>query len=363
MKYSRRRFISTLGAGAALLAMPSIPVFPGKHEQNNNKKLGIALVGLGNYSTYQLAPALQQTKNCHLAGIVTGTPAKAEKWKQQYNIPDANVYNYDNFDNIAGNEAIDIVYVVLPNGMHHEFTIRAAQAGKHVICEKPMAISVKECREMIDACKQAGVRLFIGYRLHFEPHHLAAMNFKKQGAGNIKIIESGFGFRIGDPNQWRLDKALAGGGPLMDLGIYAVQAARYSTGEEPVSVTAQEYKTDPEKFDEVEETLYWQMEFPSGAASTSVTSYAAQENRLYIAAENGWFELRPAYNYRGIKGRTNNGELNFPVVNQQAEQMDGFSECIVENIPSSADGEEGLKDMKVIEAVYKAAAEGTKVKV
>jgi predicted dehydrogenase len=362
MKYTRRKFITTLGAGSALLMLPAIPAFS-KPLFTGDKKLGVALVGLGNYATHELAPALQETSNCYLSGIVTGTPAKVEKWKQQYNIPEKNIYNYENFDKIANNKSIDVVYVVLPNSMHHDFVIRAAKAGKHVFCEKPMALSVKQCEEMIAACKKAGVRLFIGYRLHTEPHHMAAMKFRTEGNTGILYVQSEFAFKIGDPTQWRLKKSLAGGGAMMDLGIYAIQAARYSIGEEPLSVTAQEYKTDYKKFAEVDETITWQMQFPGGHVSNSYTSYSTPANHLYISTENRWFNLMPAFNYGGIKGSTNRGELNLPEVNQQAVQMDTFSKCIFDDAESNASGEEGLKDLKVIEAIYKATKSGTKVKV
>jgi predicted dehydrogenase len=246
--------------------------------------------------------------------------------------------------------------------MHHEYVIRAAKAGKHVFCEKPMSVSVKECEEMIRACRNAGVRLFVGYRLHTEPHHMAAMKFGA-GINKVKYAESEFGFRIGDPNQWRLKKSLAGGGAMMDLGIYAIQSARYSTGEEPVSLTAQEYKTDKEKFREVDETVTWQMEFPGGSVSSSFTSYSTSANRLYISSGRRWLELSPAFNYKGIKGSTDEGDLNLPVINQQAVQMDMFSKCIIDNSKSDAEGEEGLRDLKVIEAIYKSIETGTKVKV
>jgi len=247
--------------------------------------------------------------------------------------------------------------------MHHEFVIRAAKAGKHVICEKPMAVSVKECSEMIKACKDAGVRLLIGYRLHSEPFNKAAMQFRNGDAGSIKFVESEFAFRIGNPDQWRLKKSLAGGGAMMDLGIYAIQGARYSIGEEPISVSAYEYKTDPIKFKEVDETIQWQMEFPGGAVSNSITSYASHADRLFISAERGWFELRPAFSYGPLKGKTSDGELDIQNVNHQVAQMEDFSRCIVENCKSDADGEEGLKDLKVIEAIYKSIATGGKVKV
>lgn len=361
--YSRRQFISTIGMGTAMLSLPSIAGMS-KSIFSDDKKLGVALVGLGYYAEHLLAPALQQTKNCYLAGIVTGTPEKAQRLKQQYNIPDQNIYDYKTFDRIADNKAIDIIYVVLPNSMHHEYVIRAAKAGKHVICEKPLGLSAKECVEMIDACKKAKVKFSVGYRLHFEPYTLEAMRVgQKQVFGKVKIVESAMGFKMGDPNQWRLKKSLAGGGAMMDVGIYAIQGARYSTGEEPVSVTAQEFKTDPVKFKEVDETIFWQMEFPGGAVSNSVTTYASSTERLFISAEKGWLELRPAFGYGPIKGRTSEGELNFPHVSHQALQMDDFALCVSENRESSVSGEEGLKDLKVIEAIYKAIETGRKVNV
>lgn len=325
------------------------------------KNYGIALVGLGSYAEKQLAKALLQTKKCHLAGIVTGTPAKAEKWKSLYNIPDKNIYDYGTFDNIADNKEVDIVYVVLPNSMHHEFVLRAAKAGKHVICEKPMAVSVKEGQEMTEACKKAGVKFSIGYRLHFEPFNREAARVgQEQTFGKVKFIESSFGFNAEDPTQWRLKKALAGGGAMMDVGIYAIQAARYCTGEEPIAVTAQEFKTDPVKFKDIDETIFWQMEFPSGAVSNSTTSYASDVERLFISAENGWLELSPAYGYGPLAGRTHQGPLNLPIVNHQAMQLDDFATCVSENRESTVNGEEGLKDMKIIEAIYRSIAEGGK---
>src|SRR6187551_185558 len=351
---NRRDFISKVGIGSTLLTLPSA-LSTNAFGSTQQKKLGVALVGLGYYAEFKLATALQETTNCYLAGIVTGTPAKKEKWKQQFNIPEANCYTYETFDSIINNKAIDIVYVVLPNSMHKEFVIRAAKAGKHVITEKPMAVSVKECEEMIAAYKKANVKLSVGYRLHFEPFNLEAARVgQKKVFGAVKVVETSMGFKMGDPTQWRLKKALAGGGAMMDVGIYAIQGARYSTGEEPISVTAQEFKTDPIKFKEVDETILWQMEFPSGIVSNSMTSYATHMERLFISAENGWLELRPAFGYGPLAGKTSKGVLDLPQVNHQALQMDDFAKCVAENRESSVSGEEGLKDAKVIEAIYKA---------
>jgi predicted dehydrogenase len=360
--YSRRKFISTVTAGASILsALPSETFGKGHYQE---KKLGVAVLGLGYYAEFKIAPALIESKYCRLAGIVTGTPAKAAKWKEKYNLPDSNIYNYQTFDKIADNKDIDVVYVVTPNGLHPEFAIRAAKAGKHVITEKPMANTVKECEDMIAACKKANVKLYVGYRLHFEPFNLEAMRIGQQKVfGKVKFVESSMGFKIGDPTQWRLKKSLAGGGAMMDVGIYAIQGARYSTGEEPISVTAQEFKTDPVKFKEVDETIFWQMEFPSGAVSSSITSYASSTERLFISAENGWLELKPAFGYGPLSGRTHEGPLNIPHTNHQALQMDGMALGILENRELNVTGEEGLKDMKIIEAIYRSIASGKKEKI
>ena len=363
---SRRAFLKTLsrGVGGAALAASAGPLV-GRATVPEPDPLGIALVGLGNYATGQLAPALQETTKCELTGIVTGTPSKAETWKEKYDLPAENVYDYETYDRIADNDAIDVVYVVLPNAMHAEYTIRAAEAGKHVLCEKPMATSVQACEDMIAACERAGVKLSIGYRLHFQPHHRRAMTLGQDAVfGPVTVMQNGFGFRISDdatdePHiEWRLDKDMAGGGALMDVGIYAIQAARYVTGEEPVAVTAHEYKTRPEVFAEVDETIVFQLEFPGGTVVDGSTSYNGSFNRLYATATDGWFEVRPAYGYGGVEGRTHEGPMGLKNVNQQARQMDAFAECIRQDRPSRVSGEEGLRDLEVIEGIYESIADG-----
>lgn len=327
-------------------------------------KLGIALVGLGTYSGEELAPALQQTAHCYLAGIVTGNRKKAEEWKAKYKIPDGNVYSYENFDAIMDNPDIDIVYVVLPNAQHAEYTIRAARAGKHVICEKPMAVTVKECEDMIRACSEAGVLLSIGYRLHFEPYNGALMELHQTGAiGTIKKVTAAHGMDI-EPGVWRLNKALAGGGPLMDVGIYCVQAAIYTVGEEPIAVTAREgQKTDTSRFGEVEQSITWTMEFPGGAIAECETSYAKELNTLRAEGDKGWMELSPAYKYKGIKGKNDKGELNLTEVNQQARQMDDFALCVKKGQPTKVPGEMGLRDLRILMAIYEAARTGGRVEI
>jgi predicted dehydrogenase len=324
-------------------------------------KLGIALVGLGTYSEGQLAPALQETAHCYLAGIVTGSNEKRNKWKSQYNLPDNACFSYENFDTIRDNPEIDIVYVVLPNSMHAEWVVRAAKAGKHVICEKPMAITVEECDRMMAACKEARKMLSIGYRLHFEPHNREAMRLGQQRKfGKINLIEAEHS--LADVQGWRIEKTLSGGGPLMDVGIYCVQAVRYVTGMEPLAVTAQEgFKNDHQKFASVEESITWQMEMPDGSIAKCASSYSVKQSRLRVEAENGWFELNPAYPYKGVKGKTSEGEMIFPQVNQQALQMDDFALCIKEGRLTSVPGEEGRQDVKILQAIYKAMETGERV--
>ncbi|HIL68908.1 MAG TPA: Gfo/Idh/MocA family oxidoreductase, partial [Verrucomicrobia bacterium] len=200
---TRRNFIKTVTIGSGLATVidsGTAPFFSTVQAQDDSRKLGFALVGLGVLSNGQLGPAFRNTKHCRLAGIVTGTPAKAEKWSKEHGIPKRNIYNYENFDRIADNPDIDVIYIVLPNSMHKEYTIRAAKAGKHVLCQKPMANSAADCRAMVEACKNAGKKLAIGYRCQFELNNRKCIKLAREKEfGDIRIIEAGFGFKIGDP--------------------------------------------------------------------------------------------------------------------------------------------------------------------
>jgi predicted dehydrogenase len=328
-----------------------------------SKKLGIALVGLGMYSEGQLAPALQETKHCYLAGIVTGSNLKKEKWKKKYRIADKNIYDYENFDSIKDNDDIDIIYVVLPNSMHAEYVIRAANTGKHVICEKPMAVTVEECDRMIEACKKAGVMLSIGYRLHFEPYNLEMAKLANEKKyGDVRKITASHG--LSNAQGWRLDKQLAGGGPLMDVGIYCVNAGRYITGLEPVRVEAFEGpKNNKEKFKTVEESLTWKIEYPNSIIAECSCSYSEYQNHLHVDAEKGWFEIAPAFSYGGLKGKTSEGELQLPRINQQAAQMDDFALAIMNNRPTPVPGEMGRQDVKILQAIYRSMESGKPIEV
>ncbi len=359
---SRRPFLKTaIGAGLAATFARA------QEEKPAGKKIGWALVGLGSLSTNQIAPALEKTSHSRLAAVVTGTPEKGVKWREKYGLKESDVYNYGNFEKIADNPDVDVICIVLPNSMHHEFTLRAAEIGKHVYCEKPMAVSSKECREMISACDAAKVKLGIAYRCQFEPHHVEAMRFAREKVfGEVRHIDAGFGFRIGDPNQWRLKMDLAGGGALMDVGVYALQAARYLSGEEPETISAIETKTDKEKFAEVDETIQWMMKFPSGKTANLLTTYAfGGNNQFTVFADGGQFGLKNAYGYGGQNGWTSKEDtkLDFPATDHFQVQMDLFSKAIMEDTEWKVNGTEGLRDILACEAIYKSIAEGKPVAV
>jgi glucose-fructose oxidoreductase len=352
---NRREFLFASAVAAVGLTGSAVPVLAKQGRRRD--KLGIALVGLGYYSTDLLAPALQLTKNCYLAGIVTGTPAKISKWQMKYSIPDKNVYSYSNFDDIANNPEIDIVYVVLPPSLHRDFAVRAANAGKHVFCEKPMAMTVGECESMIAAAAANKVRLAIGYRCQHDPNiqaYQAISRDRKFGAP--VLLSSVAGFYDPRSNNWRQVQAL-GGGSVRDMGIYAIQAARMATGEEPVSVLAQASTTRPAIYKDVDETMQFLLEFPSGARASCMSSFGVEMNYLNVNYERGWLRMNPHSQYNGNKGDMSDGKvIDFFIANQQAKQMDDDCAAIMSRGKFIAPGEEGLRDIRVVEAVYRSAA-------
>lgn len=361
---NRRTFNTKLSQGIAGTALLSgIPLACAMGGAQNKKKLGIALVGLGSYSTYQLAPGLQDAEHCYLAGIVTGSPEKEKVWMEKYGIPKENVYNYKNFDSISKNDSIDIVYVVLPNSMHADFSIRAARAGKHVICEKPMAMNVEECDAIIDACKKSGVKLSVGYRMQSDPYTNEIKRLvREKPFGKVMYVSSDAGYiSRGNPEQWRLDRSLSGGGALMNMGVYSIQSNIYGVGHNPISISAQEFSTRPEYFKDTDESITAQMEFPDGTVGHMFTSHNASANRLFVSFEKGWVELNPCHSYGPISGRTSEGnEIKYPHQSQQKVQMDDFAKHILMGTPNVAPGEMGKRDMVIVEAIYKSITQGGK---
>lgn len=365
---SRRDFLQKLTV--PFIAMPFLHKSASAGCNERDKKydgpvLRVAIMGLGSYGT-RVAEAMQSCTMAKLTGAISGTPSKISAWQSKYSIPAANCYNYENFDQIKNNPEIDAVYVITPNALHHDQVIRVARAGKHVICEKPMAINAKEGMEMVDACKKANVKLLVGYRMHFEPKTLEIIRMRKEGELGKPLFFQGLsGFTIGDPAQWRLNRQLSGGGAMMDIGIYSINGSRYMIGEEPVWVTAQETKNNHEKFKEgVDETIQFQLGFPGGAVASCLSTYSMNNlDRFFLNAEKGFAELQPATGYGPIKGRTSKGELTQPHTTHQTVQMDEMSGIILGGkqpvVP--VDGEEAVKDLKIIDAIYAAVKTGKKV--
>jgi predicted dehydrogenase len=359
---SRRIFLQKMAVGS--MSLPFIKL--DQLHFDPDKKLRVALVGLGKYAL-KLADGIEKSQYCKLTGIVTGTPSKAMEWSKKYNLASSSVYTYGTFDRIADNKDIDVIYIVLPNGMHKEYAIRAAKAGKHVIVEKPMATNAADCLDIIKACEKAGSKLAVGYRLHYEPYNMEMMRLGQQKIyGQVRLVESALGYNMTnmDPNDWHLNKRLSGGGSLQNLGVYCVQAARYILGEEPTAVTA--YfgpNSKPELFKEVEESVHWKLEFASGAIAHSTCSAAYPLDRLFASAERNTFELNPAISYGPFRGWTRDGEFKFPVTHMQQVQMDEMAKILLagKEFPMHISGWEGHKDLKVMDAIYKSAANGNRV--
>jgi predicted dehydrogenase len=371
--------VSVTGAiGAIFKPSPSTaqaaPTSSNEQPIPSEKKLGWAIVGLGKFATQQLIPSFAECKRSKLVALVSGDRTKAEGIAQKYDVNPKNIYNYQNYDTIRDNPEVDIIYIVLPNGMHAEYTIRGAQAGKHIMCEKPMANTVEDCQAMIDACNKADRKLMIAYRAQYEPYNLAAIEIarQKKELGQLKAIVADHGRNL-DPSdkadQWRMDKKLAGGGSLMDIGIYSLQAARYITGEEPVEISAMMYSTpgDP-RFKEVEENVNFVLRFPSGVLANCTSSYGyASVKRYQVFGDKGWLELDPAtdyYKHRLVVGREQTREeMKLQEKNQFALEIDHLSESVMQNKQPKTPGAEGLQDVKLMQLIYEAARTGKTIKV
>ncbi|MCF7711057.1 MAG: Gfo/Idh/MocA family oxidoreductase [Opitutales bacterium] len=361
MHSSRRQFLSTFAtATAAFTFAPRLLAA----DEPKPRKLGLALCGLGSYSNGELAPALLETAHVKLVAAITGTRAKGEKLADSHSFAKTSVYGYDEWDKIAANKDIDIVYVVTPPGIHAQNVIAAFGAGKHVICEKPMAISAAECDVMIAAGKKAGKRLAIGYRLHFDPYHQELVRLAKtQEFGPFMKIKSANGYTL-RRKSWRIEKKLAGGGALTDMGIYSVHACCMAADANPISVIAKELpKTQPELFTEVEQALEFRLEFANGAVADVWSGYDANRAELYAEGAKGWFKgERPTFSYRNLNISTSaKGKLDFGIFRQQQRHMDGVAVAFRDNQPLSCNGELGRRDMVIIDGVYESIKTGKKV--
>jgi predicted dehydrogenase len=356
MPITRREFTKLGALSAAARFVPPLAAQP------SARTTGYAVIGLGRIAAHFM-PGTRVTTNSKITALVSGHRDKALRIAADYGVPESSIYNYHNFDSIASNKSVDAVYVALPNSMHAEYTIRAAKAGKHVLCEKPMAISVAECEAMIAACKAAGVKLMIAYRCHYEPTNLRAIELIRSGAiGEVQAIESSYGFNI-QPGEWRTDKKMAGGGPLFDVGIYSLNATRYLTGEEPEKFAAFASVIDHDgRFTTVEENLGWTMRFPSGIVASCNTTYGAQMSGYFkVHGSKGWIEASPAFDYEGLHLRAKEGQtfLDEPNAARDPSQFQAeaehFSHCVQNGVEPKTPGEEGLRDMRSIAEIYSAA--------
>src|SRR5690242_16649745 len=353
----RREFtkLSALALAGTHLPMPS--------SSSVNKPVGYAAVGLGTISEIFMR-ACANSQTAKITALVTGHPeTKGVKYSAMYGIPKSSIYTYETFDRIRANADVDAIYVGLPNSMHREYTIRGAQAGKHVLCEKPMAISSHECRNMIDACRQAKVKLMIGYRVQFEPMWNQAIGIIQSGRiGQLESFHGGF-FGQQPAGAWRLTKALGGGGALLDLGIYPLNAIRHIAGEEPTNfnaVTATRERSG--RFSEVEQSLEWTMKLPSGIIASCGCSYGQRgPSILTINGDSGYLVMEPAFNYEGVRLRGEVGGKQIELASTEKHpyqfkiEAEHFADCVRNNKEPATPGEEGLKDMLAMEAIYQVA--------
>ncbi len=337
------------------------------------KRVGFAIVGLGRLSLDQILPAFATSKYCKPVALVSGDADKARKIATQYGIADDHVTDYAGYEKLKGMADVDAIYIVLPNSMHKEFVLRGAAIGKHILCEKPMATSVADCEAMINACKKANVKLMIAYRQQYEAMNRTLENAVQSGKlGKLRSMLATNSQAEGDPTQWRLNKALAGGGCMPDVGIYCLNAARFLSGEEPEEVlaTTLQPKDDP-RFKEVESHCSFVLRFPSGFIATCTTAYDVHRSTfLRIEGTERWGEMSPAFGYHGSKLRFSQlneqrheevVEPSIPDKDQFATEMDHFADCVLTGREPRTPGAEGLQDQRVIDAIYRSAAMGKSV--
>nr|CAD6438839.1 gfo/Idh/MocA family oxidoreductase [Rhizobium sp. Q54] len=349
------------------------PVLEKDPPLTEERKIGFAVVGLGKLALGEVLPAFGQSRAAKLVALVSGNPEKAAKIAQQAGLPDDAIYNYENFDDIANNDRIQVVYIILPNALHKDFTIRALNAGKHVLCEKPMATSVADCEAMIAAAEEANRKLMVAYRCQYEPHNLEAMKVLREGrVGAVKIVstDNGRPSKLDDPaDQWRLDRELSGGGALLDIGIYGINGTRYLLNEEPTEVRAWAFtdEQDP-RFAETEDVISWQLRFPSGIIANGTTSFSYSEtSRLEVIGDKGRVKLDPATNYRGLQlavnGEDGEEQPKIEPIDQFAKEMDHMALAVLNGADVVSPGEEGMQDIRIMEAILQSVETGQAVEI
>ncbi len=353
---------------AATEVQPAPPSNPDPRDD----RVGFAVVGLGKLATENILPGFARSKHARVTALVSGSPDKMALLAKQYGVAADSCYSYAEMAKLRQNSAVQAAYIVTPNALHRRDVSAAAAAGKHVLCEKPRAISSREARAMVAACAHAGVKLMIAYRMQYQPHLREAVRLARDGAlGDVTLMDMVNTQNQGDPGQWRQKRALAGGGSLPDVGLYCLNTSRAILGEEPVAVTATIWSPagDP-RFAEVEDNVAFTLHFPSGATSNCLTSYSTHElRRLKLIGTTGWLEMDNAFSYEGqrlkvsrtVDGRDEIAERIMPARNQFALELDHFAECVRSGRTPRTPGEEGVQDHVVMEAIYATARSGRRV--
>jgi len=336
-----------------------------RRSKKAERQVGYAVVGLGHFAQDAILPAFEHAKeNSRLAALVSGDPEKARELGERYGVP---VFSYERLEECLALPEVEAVYIAVPNSLHSEYAVRAARAGAHVLCEKPLATTEAECREMIRACEESDVRLMTAYRLHFEQANLTAVEAVRKGKiGDPRLFTSTFSFQVKAPNiRIERDK---GGGVLWDIGVYCVNAARYLFRAEPVEVFAFCDKGQDPRFAEVEEAASVVMRFPEGKLAAFNVSFGAEAVATYeLVGTEGTLRVDNAYEYKGelrwelmSEGKKRKGKV--PERDQIAPELLTFSDCILEGRDPEPDGWEGLTDVRIISALYESARTGQPAK-
>ena len=334
-----------------------------------DRRVGFAILGLGRLSLGEILPAFAACHQARPVALISGDADKARVVGGQYGIRADRILDYSDIGRLADFREVGAVYVVTPNGLHREHVQAAANAGKHVLCEKPMANTSDEARRMAAACRSAGVKLMIAYRCQYEPYNRAAIDLIRSGAlGAVRLVEATNTQVQGPADQWRLKAPMAGGGVLPDIGLYCLNGARAMLGEEPVEVFGRIVRPpgDP-RYDVLDETIAFMLRFPSGALANCAASYGAHESKdMRLRLERGWIDLENAFAYKGQRMRVaqRQGDIEcvedrrIPAGNQFANEIDHFAGCIMHDRTPRTPGEEGVRDHVIMEAIYRSAREG-----
>ena len=333
-----------------------------------SKRIGYAVVGLGSIAETSVLPAFRNSKKSKLVALVSHAKSRAEQLGAKFGVK--HCYSYENYDQCLSLPGVDAVFVSSVNGAHAEQTIRAASAGKHVLCEKPMATSVEDCRRMLEACRANRVRLMIAYRKYFEPGSVALKKLVTSGKlGRLRHIFSSYTEHVdpGKAKTWQLNRKLAGGGSLMDIGIYCVNTMRWMAGSTPIDATACRWTDDPKRFSDVEDSIAFRLTHPDGLVCQGTSSYSSMAaSFLQVHGDQGWAALNPAFAFEEerrlfgkLKGRW--FEQKFKVIDEFALELNAFTESIHRGRDPEPDGMEGLRDMATIEAIYRSAQENRAV--